>query len=125
MNELFEDLKPYFIKLEVVPDTDKNVPQLENIKGAIAHIWVFETSKDRAQKKCIRYVHEYGWALKENAAVPEMQHMPLPLLDKQEAMNYRHAELLGINAHFVAYPKDNHSDENRVESLKRPPANYD
>ncbi len=45
-------LQPYFIYIEAVPQPDNL--QAKGLGGAKVHVWVFETSGDRAQDKAIR-----------------------------------------------------------------------
>lgn len=96
---------PYFMSLKVEPNAELNQPQLAGIKGAIANIWVFETSMDRAKEKAIRYIREHGWCLIEERHAFQAQPEQISRLGTGEVMNYHHAELLGINAHFGAWPE--------------------
>ena len=111
--------EPYFIYLEAVPQS--NNPQASELGGARVHAWVFETSKERALDKAVRYVQTYGWDVKEIVSVDVMLPQQLAQLGKQEAKNLHAAESLGINAHIQAYPLQDKPGEYSEEPLQKPP----
>jgi len=118
-------MKPYVVQIKLIPDPQKKAPQLREIGGGMATIWVFETQEKRAIDKAIRYCESLGWQVKELVFVSEMLPGQLAQLDKREAMNYRHAELLGINGHFDAWKIQDQPGVYSVESLRKPPKKDD
>lgn len=114
-------LKPYWITMELVPDPDKEAPQLKDISGATAELWVFATSEKNGLEKAIRHIQAYGWRLKKLLHVLQPHPERIAHLDTQTIKNYQHAEQLGINAHFLAWPKKERPGQFSIEPLKKPP----
>ncbi len=113
-------LKPYWIIMELEPDPDKETPQLKDIGGAKAELWVFESSEQNAIEKANRYIQSYGWQQKKLVHVLQPSPEQFARLDTNTIKNYQHAEQLGINAHFLAWPKHKQPGLFSVESLKKP-----
>jgi hypothetical protein len=114
-------LKPYWIAMELEPDPDKESPQLKYIAGANAEIWVFELSEHKALEKAIRYIESYGWRQKKLLHVLQPHPERIAHLNTQTIKNYQQAEQLGINAHFLSWPKGGRPGNFYVESLKKAP----
>lgn len=113
--------KPYWIIMELEPDPDKETPQLKDIGGAHAELWVFESLEQKAIEKAIRYIQSYGWRQKKLVHALQPSAERIAQLDTHTTKNYQHAEQLGINAHFLAWPKSGRPGHFSVESLKKPP----
>ena len=113
--------KPYWITMKLEPDPDIEAPQLKDIAGANAEIWVFTTSEHDAVEKATRHIQSCGWRLKEILHVLQPHQEQLVHLDTQTIRNYQHAEQLGINAHFLAWPKKERPGRFSVEPLKKSP----
>ena len=113
-------LKPYWINMELEPDPDKDTPQLKEIGGANAELWVFESSEHKAMEKAIRYIQSYGWRKKKLLYALQPLAERIAHLDTHTIKNYQHAEQLGINAHFLAWPKSGRPGHFSVEPLEKP-----
>lgn len=71
-------------------------------------------------EKAIRYIQSYGWRKKKLLHVLQPPAEQLADLDAHTIKNYQHAEQLGINAHFLAWPKNERPGHFSVEPLKKP-----
>lgn len=95
-------------------------PQAKALERAMAHIWVFDVSIDNAKERAIRYINEYDWNPIKVEFSSEIQPEQIAELDIQELSNYKKAELHGISADFLAWPKEDQPGFYSVESLKKP-----
>ncbi len=97
-------MKPFFFNIKVEPIPDN--PQAKDLNGAMAHVWVFDESINKAKEKAIRYINERGWKLIKVELSLEPNPEQISELGKEELWNYKRAELQGISADFSAWAKE-------------------
>ncbi len=111
-------MKPFLFNIKAVPNPDN--PQAKDLSSAIAHVWVFDESINKAKEKAIRYINTYGWNLTRVEASLEMQPEQIAGLRKDELRSYKRSELYGISADFLAWPKEKRPGVYSVGPLKKP-----
>lgn len=123
MNEFLKIDKPptpFFLTIRVQPLPGND--QGEGVDKAIAKVWVFDDSMEKATKKAIRYLSQYGWEVLEVQSCLPMQPEQILRLDRQkEFQNYRNAEQYGICAQLHAWPENPAPGFYSAEPLYRPP----
>lgn len=106
-------MKPFMFVIHSIPlPSNKNYA---TIRQAIVHIWVFETSIDKAQSKALSYIKSLNWNPLKIEYAFEITDEQLPHLHKDEKRLYQTALLSGIAADFLASPIREKSSDSPVE----------
>lgn len=106
-------MDPFMFVIRSVPlPSNKNC---KSIRQAIVHIWVLDSSIDKAQEKALSYIKSFSWnplKVEHAFAITDEQ---LDHLHKDEERLYRSALLHGIAADFLASPIREKSPDSPVE----------
>ena len=96
------DTTMFFVIFNTFPNT---VQAAEVVSGALAHVWVLDSSPDNALKRAQEYVERHGFQIK-SVQEPLMATTEESFVGEKLAIkSYRRAQKDGIYAFFVGYEK--------------------
>lgn len=99
----------YFFKIKITPTSA--APVGPDIGGAYAHVWVQAASLSEGETIARSYIMDYGWLVEsvEHALNPSEDQ--IENLDISEKVNCEKARYGGISAEFIAWPKQDRTDD--------------
>lgn len=94
---------PYFFKINVFPMRENK--SYEIVAGAIAHIWVVSSDREKAKLRAIDYNEKHLWEIRNFVYELEIHEGQIPLLGEEELYLYQTALRHGIAAEYISHPK--------------------
>ncbi|CAI3798493.1 hypothetical protein [Rheinheimera sp. MM224] len=99
----------YFFKIKATPTSA--APVGPDIGGAYAHVWVQAASLSEGEAIARSYVMDYGWFVESVMLALKPSEDQIENLDISERANCEKARYHGVSAEFIAWPKQDRTDD--------------